>query len=279
KDRGGYALVVPGKVDESELYSRLIDSDEKQRMPPPEALRQLTKDEIDLFKRWIEQGAEWKGHWAYIGPERPVVPEAADGMGFIKNPIDNFLLRRLREKELSPSPQADRATLIRRLYFDLVGLPPTPKEVEAFVSDAREAAYEELVDRLLASPHFGERMAMYWLDLVRYADPNGYHGDNHENPDMYREWVIKAFKDNIPFDRFTIKKLAGDLIPDATADTRIASGYNRLLMTTREGGAQAKEYLAKYSADRVRNFSVVWLAGTMGCCECHDHKFDPFTTR
>jgi len=279
KDRGGYRLVVPGKIDESELYSRLIDSDEKQRMPPPEALRQLTKDEIELFKRWIEQGAEWKGHWAYIRPERSAVPEVADDKGFIKNPIDNFLLRRLREKDLSPSPPADRATLIRRLYFDLAGLPPTSKEVEAFVRDPREAAYEELVDRLLASPHFGERMAMYWLDLVRYADTNGYHGDNHEDRDMYREWVIKAFNDNMPFDRFTIEQLAGDLIPDATANTRIASGYNRLLMTTREGGAQAKEYLAKYSADRVRNFSVVWLAGTMGCCECHDHKFDPFTTR
>src|SRR5262249_27369263 len=161
----------------------------------------------------------------YIRPERPAVPEVTDDEGFIKNPVDNFLLRRLREKDLSPSPPADRATLIRRLYFDLVGLPPTPKEVEAFVRDPREAAYEELVDRLLASPHFGERMAMYWLDLVRYADTNGYHGDNHEDRDMYRDWVIQAFNDNMPFDRFTIQQLAGDLIPDATADTRIASGY------------------------------------------------------
>jgi len=284
KDRGGYAMVVPGKLDQSELYSRLIDTDEKQRMPPPEALRQLTKSEIDLFKRWIEQGAEWKGHWAYIKPERPAIPQVdgakiAEERGFIRNTIDRFVLQRLNEKGLAPAPEADRVTLIRRLSFDLVGLPPTPQEVERFVNDKSKDAYEELVDRLLASPNFGERMAMYWLDLVRYADTNGYHGDNHEDRDMYRDWVINAFNDDMPFDRFTIEQLAGDLLPGATTADRIASGYNRLLMTTREGGAQAKEYMAKYSADRVRNFSSVWMAGTVGCAECHDHKFDPYTTR
>jgi len=284
KDRGGYAMVVPGKLDQSELYSRLIDTDEKQRMPPPEALRQLTKSEIDLFKRWIEQGAEWKGHWAYIKPERPAVPQvnnskAAEERGFLRNTIDRFVLQRLNEKGLTPAPEADRVTLIRRLSFDLVGLPPTPQEVERFVNDKSKDAYEELVDRLLASPNFGERMAMYWLDLVRYADTNGYHGDNHEDRDMYRDWVINAFNDDMPFDKFTIEQLAGDLLPGASTADRIASGYNRLLMTTREGGAQAKEYMAKYSADRVRNFSSVWMAGTVGCAECHDHKFDPYTTR
>jgi hypothetical protein len=279
KDRGGYALVVPGKADESELYSRLIETDEKQRMPPPDALRQLSKNEIELFKRWIEQGAQWQGHWSYIKPDRPAEPQIDDQNGFVRNEIDGFVLLRLREKGLSPSPEADRTTLIRRLSFDLVGLPPTPREVAEFINDKRVNAYEELVDRLLASPHFGERMAMYWLDLVRYADTNGYHGDNHEDRDMYRDWVIGAFNNNLPFDRFTVEQLAGDLLPDATTETRIASGYNRLLMTTREGGAQAKEYLAKYSADRVRNFSSVWLAGTLGCAECHDHKYDPFSTR
>lgn len=278
KDREGYAIVVPGKLDTSELYSRLIDTDDKQRMPPPEALRQLTKTEIDLFKRWIEQGAEWQGHWAYIKPDRPVVP-IVDDRGFVRNEIDKFVLQKLREKGLTPALEADRPTLIRRLSFDLIGLPPTPQEVAAFLNDKRDNAYEELVDRLLASPHFGERMAMYWLDLVRYADTNGYHGDNHEDRDMYRDWVINAFNDNMPFERFTIAQLAGDLLPDATPADRIASGYNRLLMTTREGGAQAREYLAKYSADRVRNFSSVWMAGTMGCCECHDHKYDPYATR
>src|SRR5262245_59084529 len=279
KDRGGYALVKPGKLDDSELYARLIDTDEKQRMPPPNALRQLTKTEIDLFKRWIEQGAEWQGHWAYIRPDRPAVPKDADDGKFIRNEIDRFVLQKLREKGMSPAPEADRVTLIRRLSFDLTGLPPSLKDVDAFVNDKRDSAYEELVDRLLGSLHFGERMAMYWLDLVRYADTNGYHGDNHEDRDMYRDWVINAFNDNMSFDQFTIEQLAGDLLPNATQANKIASGYNRLLMTTREGGAQAKEYMAKYSADRVRNFSSVWLAGTMGCCECHDHKYDPFTTR
>ncbi|MGE5192500.1 MAG: PSD1 and planctomycete cytochrome C domain-containing protein [Deltaproteobacteria bacterium] len=279
KDRGGYALVKPGNLDDSELYARLIDTDEKQRMPPPDALRQLTRTEIGLFKRWIEQGAEWQGHWAYLRPDRPAAPNIAGDRDFVRNEIDRFVLQKLREKGLAPAPEADRVTLIRRLSFDLTGLPPTPKEVEEFVNDRRDSAYEELVDRLLASLHFGERMAMYWLDLVRYADTNGYHGDNHEDRDMYRDWVINAFNDNMPFDRFTIEQLAGDQLPNATTANRIASGYNRLLMTTREGGAQAKEYMAKYSADRVRNFSSVWLAGTMGCCECHDHKYDPYTTR
>src|SRR5262245_32442437 len=279
KDRGGYALVTPGKLDDSELYARLVDTDDKQRMPPREALRQLTKEEIDLFKRWIEQGGEWQGHWAYIKPDRPAAPKTADGHGFVRNEIDRFVLQKLRDKGLMPSAEADRVTLIRRLSFDLTGLPPAPGEVEAFVNDRRDGAYEELIDRLLASPRFGERMAMFWLDLVRYADTNGYHGDNHEDRDMYRDWVINAFNDNMPFGRFTIERLARDLLRGATESNRIASRYNRLLMTTREGGAQAEEYLAKYSADRVRNFSSVWLAGTMGCCECHDHKYDPYTTR
>jgi hypothetical protein len=279
KDRGGYALVKPGKLDDSELYARLIDTDEKHRMPPPNALRQLTNVEIDLFKRWIEEGGEWQGHWAYIKPDRPASPNVADEGTFVRNEIDCFVLHKMREKGLAPSPEADRVTLIRRLSFDLTGLPPALKEVDDFVNDKRDSAYEVLVDRLLAAPHFGERMAMYWLDLVRYADTNGYHGDNHEDRDMYRDWVINAFNDNMPFDRFTLEQLAGDLFPDATQANKIASGYNRLLMTTREGGAQAKEYMAKYSADRVRNFSSVWLAGTMGCCECHDHKYDPYTTR
>jgi Protein of unknown function (DUF1553)/Protein of unknown function (DUF1549)/Planctomycete cytochrome C len=279
KDRGGYALAVPGKLDQSELYSRLIETDEKQRMPPPDALRQLTKTEIDLFKRWIDEGAEWQGHWAYVPPGRLSVPEIADGGKFVRNGIDRFVLKRLREKGLAAAPEADRVTLIRRVSFDLTGLPPTPEEVAAFVADKRSDAYEQLVDRLLISPRFGERMAMFWLDLVRYADTNGYHGDNHEDRDMYRDWVISAFNDNMPFDRFTTEQLAGDLLPEPTTATRVASGYNRLLMTTREGGAQAKEYMAKYSADRVRNFSSVWMAGTVGCAECHDHKYDPYTTR
>src|SRR6516162_7448244 len=221
KDRDGYALIVPGKLDDSELYARLVDADEKQRMPPPNALRQLTKPEIELFKRWIEQGGEWQGHWAYIRPGHTAVPQVASDSGFIRNEIDKFVLKKLREKGLAPAPDADRTTLIRRLSFDLTGLPPTPREVNEFISDKRENAYEVLVDRLLSSPKFGERMAMFWLDLVRYADTNGYHGDNHEDRDMYRDWVIEAFNNNLSFDQFTIEQLAGDLLPDATVQTRI----------------------------------------------------------
>jgi hypothetical protein len=186
---------------------------------------------------------------------------------------------KLREHQLKPSAAADRVTLIRRLSFDLSGLPPAPHEVDAFISDSSPDAYERLVDRLLASPHYGERMAMYWLDLVRFADTIGYHSDNPRNITSYRDYVIAAFNDNKPFDQFTIEQLAGDLILEATTEQKIASGYNRLLMTTEEGGAQPKEYAAKYMADRVRNVSAVWLGSTMGCCECHDHKFDPFSTK
>ncbi|MGQ0635064.1 MAG: PSD1 and planctomycete cytochrome C domain-containing protein [Planctomycetaceae bacterium] len=275
----GRTLVVPGKLDESELYARLIETDPEARMPPPKSARQLSPGEINLIRRWIAQGGQWQGHWAYVLPERPVVPDVADDHSFVVNDVDRFILRRLRDRRLAPSANSDRPTLIRRLSFDLTGLPPTPDEVADFVSDRAENAYERLVDRLLMSPQFGERMAMFWLDLVRYADTCGYHGDNHEDRDLYRDWVIRSFNENLPFDRFTIDQLAGDLCADPTDDQRIASGYNRLLMTTREGGAQAKEYLAKYSADRVRNFSAVWLAGTMGCCECHDHKYDPFSMR
>ena len=189
------------------------------------------------------------------------------------------MLAKLHEQKLQPSAEADRVTLVRRLYFDLIGLPPSPEQVAEFVNDRDPQAYEKLVDRLLASEHYGERMAMYWLDLVRYADSGGYHSDNERDVYLYRDYVIGAFNANKPFDRFTIEQLAGDLLPDASIETRIASGYNRLLQTTEEGGAQAKEYTAKYAADRVRNLSSVWLGSTMGCCECHDHKFDPFKTR
>ncbi len=235
----------------------------------------------------MKQGAEWKGHWAYVPPARPKVPQLAGQQ--ISHPIDAFIRTQFAARKLSPSPAADRVTLIRRLSFDLRGLPPTPAEVQEFVSDKNPAAYERLVDRLLGSTdfqstnrgsiHYGERMAMYWLDLVRYADTNGIHGDNHRDVAMYRDYVIRAFHDNKPFDQFTREQLAGDLLDSPTEETRIASGYNRLLMTTREGGAQAKEYLAKYAADRVRNVSTVWMGATMGCSECHDHKFDPFLTK
>ena len=198
--------------------------------------------------------------------------------------MDRFILAKLKENGLHPAPEADRATLLRRVSFDLTGLPPTLEEVDGFVNDKSSDAYEKQVERLMASPHFGERMAMYWLDLVRYADSVGYHSDNPMNVSPYRDWVINAFNQNEPFDRFTTEQLAGDLLPDSnkpepTLGQKVASAYNRLLQTTEEGGAQGKEYEAKYAADRVRNVSTVWLGATMGCCQCHDHKFDPFSTK
>src|SRR5204862_6352794 len=196
-----------------------------------------------------------------------------------RDPIDAFVFARLVKEGLKPSAEADRRTLIRRLSFDLTGLPPTPEDVDAFLADKSGDAYEKLVDRLLASSPYGERMALYWLDLVRYADTGGYHSDNHRDVSLYRDYVIDAFNKNLPFDQFAKEQLAGDLLANSTASQRIASGYNRLLQTTEEGGAQAKEYQAKYFADRVRNLSTVWLGLTLGCIECHDHKYDPFTTK
>ena len=279
RDLGGTAAVAPGKPDESEVYLRVVAEEDDLRMPPPKAGRALARSQVETIRRWIAQGAEWKGHWAYIAPTRRAVPAVKDDGGFARNEIDRFILARQRERGLRPSPEADRVTLIRRLSFDLTGLPPAPEEVDAFLADDAPGAYERLIDGLLASPHFGERMAVAWLDLVRYADTGGYHSDNHRDVWMFRDYVIRAFNAGLPFDRFTVEQLAGDLLPDPTADQKVASGYNRLLMTTEEGGAQAKEYIAKYAADRVRNASTVWMGATFGCAECHDHKYDPYKTR
>ncbi len=269
--------VVPGRPGDSELLARITSEDESLRMPPADAGKPLSAEQIETIRRWIAQGAVWEEHWAYSPVVRPQVPPG-DGPG-IQNDIDRFILAKLREEGLKPAGLADRVTLIRRLSFDLTGLPPSPEDVAAFVADNSPGAYERLVEKLLNSPHHGERLAMYWLDLVRYADTNGIHGDNHRDHAPYRDYVIDAFNRNLPFDQFTIEQLAGDLLPMPTNRQRIASGYNRLNMTTREGGAQAKEYIAKYAADRVRNASTVWLGSTLGCAECHDHKYDPFTIR
>jgi hypothetical protein len=247
-------------------------------MPPRASGKALSPRQVELLRRWIEQGAKWQKHWALLPPRRPALPRTAGG-NWARNAIDPFVLARLEREGLKPAPEADRRTLLRRLSFDLTGLPPTPAAVDAFLADPSAAAYEKAVDRLLASPHYGERMALVWLDLVRYGDTGGYHSDNHRDVYLFRDYVLRAFNANRPFDAFTAEQLAGDLLPGAGAEQKIASGYNRLLMTTEEGGAQAKEYLAKYAADRVRNASTVWLGLTLGCAECHDHKFDPITTK
>ncbi len=271
-------VIVPGKPEASEVYRRISTTDADDLMPPAKFNKTLTPRQIAIIKKWIEQGAEFKGHWAYLPVQRPAVPGEQTSDGFVRNPIDALVLARLKDTELKHAPEADRVTLIRRLYFDLLGLPPTKEQVDAFVGDKSADAYGKVVDQLLANPHYGERMAVYWLDLVRYADSTGYHNDVPMAVSPYRDYVIKSFNDNTPFDRFTTEQLGGDLLPNATMKDRVASAYNRILQTTEEGGAQAKEYQAKYAADRVRNVSTVWLGQTMGCAECHDHKFDPTTT-
>jgi hypothetical protein len=270
--------VIPSRLDASELVKRITASAADEKMPPVDSGKSLSDREITVLKKWIEQGAKWQGHWAFLKPARPPVPEVIEP-GFTRNEIDRFVLARLQASGLKHADEADRITLVRRLSFDLTGLPPTPELVHQFVTDTRADAYEKLVDRLLKSPHYGERMALYWLDLVRFADTAGYHSDNPRDITPYRDYVIQAFNQNMPFDRFTVEQLAGDLLPSPTVWQKVASGYNRLLQTTEEGGAQAKEYTAKYASDRVRNVSSVWLGSTMGCAECHDHKFDPFTQR
>jgi hypothetical protein len=276
--RGGLSVLVPGKPQESELWRRVTSTDPGEHMPPKKANKELTKEQVALLGRWIEQGAKYQRHWSLLPPTRAALPVPRKA-GWARNPVDRFVLARLEAEKLPPAAEADRRTLLRRLSFDLIGLPPTPAEVDAFLADVSPQAYENAVDRLLASPHFGERMALYWLDQVRFADTGGYHSDNHRDVSLYRDWVIDAFNRNVPFDRFTVQQLAGDLLPGATREEKIASGYNRLLQTTEEGGAQAKEYQAKYYADRVRNLSTVWLGLTLGCTECHDHKYDPFSTK
>jgi hypothetical protein len=264
--------IVPGKLAESTLVARINTGDSGELMPPPESHKKLDPRQKALLARWIEQGAEYQKHWAYEPPRKPDVPAGAGG-------IDHLVRQRLAEVGLRPSPEADRRTLIRRLSFDLVGLPPTPADVEAFVADTRPDAYMLLLDRLLASPHYGERMAIGWLDVVRFADTIGYHSDNPRNVWPYRDWVIRSFNTNQPFDQFTIHQVAGDLVPDANQETRVGSAFNRLLLTTEEGGAQPKDYEARMLTDRVRAVGAAWLGQTTGCAQCHDHKFDPFTTR
>ena len=264
--------VAPGDPAASLILARLAEADPLLKMPPPRANAHTPTDaQVATLRRWVEQGATWQGHWAYQPPRS----EGKIG----KASIDTYVRAKLDHAGLKPAAEADRRTLIRRLSIDLLGLPPTPEEVDAFIADRRPDAYENLVDRTLASPRHGERLAMLWLDLVRYADTTGLHNDVHRDVSAYRDYVVGAFNDNKPFDAFTVEQLAGDLLPDPSPEQRIASGYNHLILHTEEGGAQAKEYVAKYAADRVRNASSVWMGATLGCAECHDHKFDPWSQK
>ena len=277
-DLGGYFSIVPGKPNESEFVFRITDPEDP--MPPEDSHKELKPEEIELLTQWIAEGAPYSEPWAYVPPKATEAPAVQDS-DWPRNELDPFVLARLESEGLKPSPDAEPVTLLRRLHFDLTGLPPAPERVQSFQQDTREfeVRWTELVEELLASPAFGERMAMYWLDLVRYADTVGYHGDQDHSISPYRDWVIQAFNENLPFDDFTRAQLAGDLLPDSTLEDKIASGYNRLLQTSHEGGVQEKEYLAIYAADRVRNVSAVWMGATVGCAQCHDHKYDPFTIR
>ncbi|MFZ9460440.1 MAG: PSD1 and planctomycete cytochrome C domain-containing protein [Opitutales bacterium] len=270
--KSGEIAIVPGKPEQSEIIKRIFSTDAEDVMPEKEAHKTLTPAQKELFRRWVAEGAVYEPHWAYKALELPAIPQMPAGG---KNPIDAFIGAKLAEKKIKPSPEATKERLLRRVSLDLTGLPPTPAEVAAFLADQSPDAYDKQVDRLLASPRFGERMAVWWLDIARFADTVGYHGDQNQRIFPYRDYVIKAFNDNKPFDAFTREQLAGDLLPNPTEEQLVASGYNRLNMMTREGGAQAKEYLSKYGAERVRSVSNAWLGSTFGCAECHDHKFDP----
>jgi mono/diheme cytochrome c family protein len=274
-DSGGYAI-VPGQPKDSALLKVIsLPVDDDDHMPPAKTGKQLTAAQIDLLRRWIAQGAKWAEHWAYVAPVKPAVPTSFK----TQNPIDAFVLAKLKENKLKPNKEAERPALIRRASLDLTGLPPTVAEVDAFLADKNPDAYEKVVDRLMASPHFGERMALAWLDQARYADTAGYHFDGFRQMHHWRDWVIKAFNDNKPFDQFTIEQIAGDLLPNATIEQKIATGFHRNVMTTDEGGVDPEEYLTKYQVDRVSTTAQVWLGSTLGCAECHDHKYDPLTQK
>ncbi len=276
--KSGERAIVPGDLVESALVYHIESDDADELMPPAKTNKPLSKHKIAMLKKWIKQGGEFAEHWAYVPPKKVAVPKVS-AKDFVRNDIDRFILATLKTKGLKPAGEADRRTMIRRLSLDLTGLPPSWAEVQAFSKDKSPDAYEKLVDRLLSSKHYGERMAVYWLDMVRYADTIGYHSDNHETKPLYRDYVINAFNDNMPYDQFTREQLAGDLIKNRTGSQLIASGYNRLNMNTREGGSQPKEYTAKYLADRVRNAASVWMATSLSCSECHNHKFDPFSMK
>jgi mono/diheme cytochrome c family protein len=268
--------LVPGHPADSELIRRLETQDEDDRMPPPKTGKTLSAPQVDLLRRWIAQGAPWKQHWAFVKPDRPAPPHVRNAR-WPRQELDRIVLARLHQERLKPSPEAPRETLIRRVSLDLTGLPPTPAEVDAFLKDRRPDAYERVVDRLLASPHHGERWARPWLDQARYADSNGYEKDELRTMWPYRDWVIRALNEDMPFDQFTVEQLAGDLLPNATRDQKIATGFHRNTMVNTEGGTDDEEFRTAALIDRVNTTFTVWTGTTFGCAQCHSHKYDPFS--
>ncbi|HEV3385788.1 MAG TPA: DUF1549 domain-containing protein, partial [Gemmata sp.] len=277
-------VIAPGKPTESALIARIFSQDASEQMPPAKSLKKLTPAQKEILKKWIAEGAEYQPHWSFIAPTRPNPPEIKD-KGWVRNPIDNFILAKLESAGLKPAPEADLRALARRVALDLTGLPPDPADVDALVAAVAaepkrlDALYEKYVDKLMSSPHWGEQRGRYWLDYARYGDTHGIHMDNFREIWSYRDWVIKAFNDNKPFDQFTIEQLAGDLLPNPTLDQLVATGFNRCNITTSEGGAINEEYLVLYARDRTETTSQVWMGLTTGCAVCHDHKFDPVSQR
>ncbi|TWW09476.1 hypothetical protein E3A20_13900, partial [Planctomyces bekefii] len=277
-ERDGDSVVSPGNPAASLLVQRIVSADPDLQMPPPESQRHLTDGQKQLLSRWIQQGAKWSEHWAFVRPQLQV-PPVTSNPGWCRNSIDQFVLARLESAGLQPSPEADRRTLIRRVTLDLTGLPPKLGEVEAFVADQSADAWERVVDRLLASPAYGEHMAVAWLDAARYADTSGYQNDGPRSMWRWRDWVIEAFNRNLSFDQFTVEQIAGDLLENPTLEQRIATGFNRNHRGNAEGGIIPEEYQVEYVADRVDTTFAVWQGLTMGCARCHDHKYDPLSQR
>ena len=278
KAESGEHPIVPGKPESSELIRRITAAEASERMPPQDSGKTLSKSEIELLRRWIQEGAAWRQHWAFVPPARPAEPPVKD-LHWAGSAIDRFVLARLEAEGLKPSPEASRETLIRRLSFDLTGLPPTPQETDAFLADSSDQAYEKLVDRLLDSPHYGERMASQWLDGARYADTNGYQNDFARDMSPWRDWVIQAYNSNMRYDEFVIEQLAGDLLPNATQSQKVATGFLRNNRSVTEAGSIEEEWRVENMVDRVESCSVVLLGLTMGCARCHDHKYDPISQR
>ena len=266
------------KAKHDEVIRRIESDDDTEIMPPPATKKPLAASQRAILKQWIKEGAVYQEHWAFVAPKQPALPKVKQG-DWPKSPIDYFVLAKLEAAGLKPSPEADKYTLVRRLYLDLIGIPPTPAEADAFVNDKSSDAYEKLVEKLLRSPHYGERWARRWLDLARYADTNGYEKDRPRTMWLYRDWVINAINDDMPFDRFTIEQLAGDLLPNATLEQRIATGFHRNTMLNEEGGADPLEFRWHAINDRVATTGTVWMGLTLNCCQCHNHKFDPITQR
>jgi mono/diheme cytochrome c family protein len=270
---GGHAI-VPGKSADSKIIEKITAADPQDRMPPAKTGKQLKPEQLALLKQWIDEGARWNQHWAWVMPQRPAIPKVQDA-AWPKDPIDYFILARQETEGLHPSPPENKNKLFRRVTLDLTGLPPTPAEVDSFLADLSSDAYEKVVDRLLQSPRFGEHMARFWLDEARYGDTHGLHLDNFREMWPFRDWVIHAFNANFPYDQFVIEQLAGDMLPNATMDQIIASGFNRCHVTTNEGGSIEEEVYVRNVVDRVDTTSEVFLGLTMGCSRCHDHKYDP----